>query len=148
MDNNNQGKECISKCLDCRRDGELEWTWSGSGIAFTNIRQTINQQGTKDPIVGTIWSTTVPKTTLLLWWVRWNWLPTLDHLINRGLQANGKCHLYEEDIESLQHTFFKCKYSEEVIQGAMNRLLVATVLPGRGSLTLEKIASVLNRITK
>lgn len=113
-----------------------------------DIRKTIQQEGSKDEMAKPIWSLSIPKAALLLWRVRWNRLPTLDCLERWGMGTNDFCLLCGDEKETLEHMFFNCRVSLQVLKGCLEKTSTNITLPIRQGTTLQTIAPILDAIMK
>jgi len=56
-----------------------------------------------------IWSSSIlPSKTLVLWKFFHEWLPTDQHIQNKGLHICSMCTLYEKHEEFININFFEC----------------------------------------
>ncbi|KAG7543595.1 Reverse transcriptase zinc-binding domain [Arabidopsis thaliana x Arabidopsis arenosa] len=87
-----------------RKTFSTKETWS-------NIRRT---KPVMEEYKGIWFSYHTPKYSFLTWLVAKNRLSTGDRMIKWNIQANTKCMLCQEPMETRDHLFFKCPYALKV----------------------------------
>ncbi|XP_021835349.2 uncharacterized protein [Spinacia oleracea] len=65
-----------------------------------------------------------PKSLFILWLAVQSRLPTKDRLQNWGIPTDGLCPLCSTDLETVQHLFFQCSYSQQVWQQVLQVLKI------------------------
>ncbi|KAF8092782.1 hypothetical protein N665_0401s0029 [Sinapis alba] len=95
--------------------------WKGKGDAYRHVFHTqqtwslMRVQQTKTPWHKGIWFPgATPKYSVMSWIAVHNRLATGDRLLQWNPQANATCILCNSGVESRNHLFFSCHYTEEL----------------------------------
>lgn len=64
-----------------------------------------------------------PRYFFMAWIAVQNRLPTGDRILTCNVPTSTACSLCSEPLETRNHLFYKCKYSEEVWKNLTNKLL-------------------------
>ncbi|GKU98551.1 hypothetical protein SLEP1_g11543 [Rubroshorea leprosula] len=110
------------------RPNRWEWSHSTEGQYSTKIAYQRISMPRKNPeeekIFKRVWNPTVPsKVVAFNWKALLDRIPTKLNLIKRGIikaMAEGKCVLYEEETEDVDHLFLKCKVAGGLWQPCAN----------------------------
>lgn len=98
--------ELTNQCIDSNANGVITWKGVGSEQSLTNIINTMCTKGLVDTMATGIWVTTISKTSLLLWRVRWGEILTHDKLLKRGAQIDApQCLLCHNQLETITHIY-------------------------------------------
>lgn len=84
-----------------------------------NAITTLRPDQPKDELAAGIWVIKIGKIVLNLWRIRWGNLPTKDRLLKRGMTIDENCNLCGRELETTNHLFFGCEFSQWVHMEAM-----------------------------
>ncbi|XP_018454095.1 uncharacterized protein LOC108825284 [Raphanus sativus] len=79
-----------------------------------------------------------PKYAFLTWLAALNRLSTGDRLLKWNPQATSTCWLCSTAVETRDHLFFECRYSEEVWRGTVKKL-VGNGLSAKWSMLMQRL---------
>lgn len=80
------------KCMDCQSNWRYNWKDKGATTSLITINETILNCQPKDIDANGIWSSSLPKASLLLCRLRWGHLPTTDWILKREATKNRYAH--------------------------------------------------------
>ena len=108
------------------RDGTARWKEEGKYKASA-VWSSIRPKHEKVSWNKLVWSSlNVPKHSFISWMAILNRLSTRDKMREWGIVIDGKCELCHNEMESRNHIFFRCSFSQEVWRevlrmGGLNR---------------------------
>ena len=104
--------------------------WKGKGNVFRSSFDTNQtwqltrvQQATVQWYKGLLFSGSTPKYSVISWIAVHNRLATGDRLLQWNAQANAQCILCNSAVETRNHLFFSCPYSEAIWRNLTRKLL-------------------------
>lgn len=96
----------------------VSWRWDSSGTYSARSAYRMFFQGaTKFAAGKPIWKAWAPlKVKFFMWLAIKDRLWTADRRHQRGLQDHTACALYDQELETEDHIFAKCSYTQQVWQ--------------------------------
>ena len=97
------------------RNGVECWRFQGSKYSTALIWNELRPKKEKNEWSRLLWtSLSIPKYVIVSWMTVLNKLPTMDRMLEWGLEIDGKCRLCQDGMESRDHLFFGCSFAKEV----------------------------------
>lgn len=90
-----------------------KWIFKDKGYTASNGYEWLRGEHQKVDWAQWVWNRlSIPKCSFITWMVMWRRLNTKDRLCRFGLATDGTCSLCQDEQESVEHLFFRCKYSQ------------------------------------
>ncbi|XP_074297453.1 uncharacterized protein LOC141628180 [Silene latifolia] len=91
-------------------------TQNGHGYTIAKEYEWLREKGQKVQWYGHIWNKwSIPKHSFISWIYQQGNMNTNAKLYNLGIKDDNTCYICGSGIEDLDHLFFDCRYSREVI---------------------------------
>lgn len=115
----------LCKVKDHFRSGYYQdrWVFNPRGYSAKTGYQWLRGERPKVEWACWVWSRfNIPKTRFICWLIMWNRLQTKDKLHRFGVIDNDTCPLCNQEVESIDHVYFRCNYSQMCLTELCNQL--------------------------
>lgn len=127
----------VLSSVQIQRNVKDSWQWNSDPERRYSVKSAYLDQFTHEDsncFFKEVWRGLVPsKVACHAWRVAHGRLPTLDNLIQRGVDVDnsrsGNCFLCSQQLENVSHLFFGCKFSYKIWMSCYAWLGIKTVLP-------------------
>ncbi|KAL9674445.1 hypothetical protein QQ045_030717 [Rhodiola kirilowii] len=118
-----QCKEIGLQCVSIINNA-IRWRGKGDGFVVKDTYNTILEHKEEVDWHKMVWNDfNAPRDSMNAWLVVQNKLMTRDRMSNWGVHCDNTCVLCEAAVESRNHLFFECSFSQEVWKKVMGFLL-------------------------